>query len=745
MSTATLPHQLPKPVGRKVRLLRWLVRGYVLVDGMAAIAVVCGLAFWIALAIDWLLEPTPVTRVLMWLIAAIIAAAAARRYLVGPLTTRLTDTNLALLLERSFPDLKQGLITTVEAANRRQPSPTSNQSLLLHTSSAAEQALRGKSLSEVFQFGPILRKTTIAGALATSIAFFAFLQPEAFGFWLERIQLGEQPWPRRVQLSVMGFEETDGRLAVNVARDDDFELQVLASLLDDHVSPDLVEIRYRQPDGRRGRFPLTRIGDALVGRDESQLFRYEFKKVSASLDFDLVGGDDRVRDLRLNVVERPQIVRMLFECKFPAYLNRTPQTIPVSGRVEVPEGTEIVCRLESNKPLRSAHVHDPLGQVDLAAQLSEENRYEVTLPFQIDQEDRVLLITLLDTDGVENREPFRVIVGTVLDQPPEVAVQLRGIGSAITAQAKIPLSGTITDEYGVEQLWFEYRIDKNPPENQMLSSQPAGRRELSTFEHFDLSLTDQATNRPIVDVAPGKQFTLSLHARDSYDLDDQRQAGASQRFVLDVVTESELRALLEKKELALRQRFESIYEKTLGTRELLDRIQSPSNGPGDSSTDESAAERDRERDRLRVTGALQNVVQLSYETLGVADGMEDIVSELVNNRVNSEELTERLMQGIAEPLREIGGELMPELERRLQQLQSSFSEDATTGDQALSASKLQGDLVLDAMKRVLDRMLELESYNELVELLRGIVADQLEIQQETKQKRKEKLRSLLED
>ena len=44
------------------------------------------------------------------------------------------------------------------------------------------------------------------------------------------------------------------------------------------------------------------------------------------------------------------------------------------------------------------------------------------------------------------------------------------------------------------------------------------------------------------------------------------------------------------------------------------------------------------------------------------------------------------------------------------------------------------------MKAVLDRMLELESYNELVELLRGIVTDQEELSDETQRQQREKLK-----
>ena len=747
MSTATLPFTLPKPVSRKVRLLRWLVRLYVSLDGLAAIALVLGVAFWLGLAIDWTLEPSPLVRGVLWGVTALAAGYVAVRYLLGPISARLSNTNIALLLERNFPELNQSVITTVEAADRRRAVPVGNatppdhQRLMQNTSREAATGLRGLKLRQIFKFGPLLWKSGVALALLSSIGVFAALQTDAFGFWVERMQLSEQPWPRQVELSVAGFSEVEGERTVNVARDDDFELEVYASIRDGHTAPEQVEIRYRLADGRRGRDSMTKIGSAVPGRDDGQLYRYQFKKVAADLKFDLVGGDARLRDLQLRVVERPQIFRMVLECEFPEYLGRTPQTIPVSSRVELPEGTRAICRLEASKPLQSVRVYDPAQQADLPTKLDAENDRQVSFPVTVEQEDRVLLVTMLDDDGVENREPYRVVLSTLLDQPPEVSVQLRGIGSAITPQAKIPFGGQITDEYSLQAAWFAYQIDtgqtsKGLPEERELASQPQGVRELRTIGDFDLAITDPETKRPLVALKPGQQLTLSVKARDAYhlksdNLKKQGHIGSSQRFMLDVVSNSELRALLEKKELALRQRFEAIHEKMTGTRELLDRI-------------EKDTDRSQERDRLRLSGTLQNVVQLSYETLGVADGFEAIVGELINNRVDSEELTRRLQEGIADPLREIGSDLMPQLEKQLQELQAVVA-DKKPFQNPLAVAQAQGDQVLDAMKQVLDRMLELESYNELVELLRGIVADQQKVQQETKQKRRAKLRSLLED
>ena len=49
------------------------------------------------------------------------------------------------------------------------------------------------------------------------------------------------------------------------------------------------------------------------------------------------------------------------------------------------------------------------------------------------------------------------------------------------------------------------------------------------------------------------------------------------------------------------------------------------------------------------------------------------------------------------------------------------------------------------MRRVLDRMLELETYNEVVTLLRDIISDQNQINEQTKKQQKERLRSLFQD
>jgi hypothetical protein len=750
MSSPALPFQPPRPIARKVSRMRAAVRLYVLVEGLAALGIVVGSAFWAGLAIDWLFEPRPALRVVMWLIAAGVAGVVAWRFIFRRTFAALRSDSLALVVERRYPHLSEGLVTTVQAAGDGEFGLIRRQ-LLDASARRTVDALGDVRLSRVFNYRPLSRKLAAAAVLLGAVGVFAATQRETFGFWLQRMWLDPQLWPRRVQLTVVGFEGREGERVVNVARDDSYELNVLASVIDGHEAPAEVEVRWRLADGRRGRGPMLRIGEAAPGRDEGQLFQYTFK-VSSELEFDVVGGDDRVRNLRLRPVERPAVKSLALDCTYPAYMQRESRLLPVaSGRAELPEGATALCRAEANKLLISVTVHDPAEQVNISATVTEDNPAEFTFDLGRIAGDRILMLTMHDADGVENRDPYRLAVSSVPDQPPEVNVQLRGIGSAVTSQARIPIAGRMIDDYGLVEGWFEYEIDDGAPQRRPLRTQPAGLANLRMTEPFDLAEADPATSRPRVELKAGQKLALSVRARDAFDLGDAPHIGGSPRFQLDVVTASELRALLEKRELGLRQRFEAIYEKMVGVRDLIDRIDlaagdAPADdGAGAEDAESLTPERRRERDVARIGGSRQSATQLSYETSGVAEGFDDILAELVNNRVDTEELTQRLGQGISEPLKEICGVLLPKFEERLAALQSRLAADSTETAQSLAAAKAEAQAVVDAMKLALDRMLELESYNELVELLRGIVGDHDGLREETLRRQREKIRDLLEE
>jgi hypothetical protein len=116
---------------------------------------------------------------------------------------------------------------------------------------------------------------------------------------------------------------------------------------------------------------------------------------------------------------------------------------------------------------------------------------------------------------------------------------------------------------------------------------------------------------------------------------------------------------------------------------------------------------------------------------------------LTNNRIDIPDLKNRLREQIAQPLHRIGGRRMSELAERLELVEEHL-QDANAAPELGRAIAL-ADEVLVEMRQVLDRMLELETYNEVLELLRGIINDQQEINRRTKERQKERLRSLFEE
>ena len=329
---------LPKSVSRKVSRLRLLVRLYLLLEGVAAIVLLLGVAYWVGLAIDWVFEPSAELRIVQGIVVACAAIFLLVHFLLARLWRPLPSTSLALLLERNYPELKEGLVTTVEAATQSQSLADGHQTMLRQTSRETAEAMPGVQLSKIFNYRPLSWKLIAAAALAISIIVFSVVQFEAHSFWLERMRLSEAPWPRRVQLAVVGFVRQNGQKVVKIARDDDYQLLVNASLLDGHEVPDRVEIRYRLNDGRRGRDFMTKVGESLLGRDDLQQYRYTFKNVVTDLKFDLIGGDDRIHGLQLKVVERPQIESMSVECEYPTLFattagrNRREWTCRIAGR-----------------------------------------------------------------------------------------------------------------------------------------------------------------------------------------------------------------------------------------------------------------------------------------------------------------------------------------------------------------------------------------------------------------------------
>jgi hypothetical protein len=329
------------------------------------------------------------------------------------------------------------------------------------------------------------------------------------------------------------------------------------------------------------------------------------------------------------------------------------------------------------------------------------------------------------------------------DAPPQVSVQLRGISSAITPGARIPVGGNVTDDYGLARITFDYQVDEGEHQTRDLSP-PPGAAATYRVEHALDARQFAETAR----LAPQQKLRLQIKATDQCDLGRGPNTGISQTFTLDVVTPQQLRGLIDRRELLLRQQFETTIGELSATRDLLARLaRDAPTGAGTSRPNgdaPAASTHDPMQRRLLTARVIQNVARSAHETVDVAEAFAEIRAELINNRIATESLKQRLKEGIADPLRSIGQRRLPAIHARIERIQPHVA--PAEGDREILRDAIgQTDAVLVEMKAILSKMLELESFNEVLELLRSIIEEQDQLNQRTLERRKEQLRRLLED
>lgn len=792
MATSAIEHvlALSPEVKSALASLRRRIRAYICFEGLGLLAAWLGTAFWLGMAVDWFFEPPAFVRLSMLLAAVGVAAWIVVRYLVSRLATRLADHSMAAVLERRFRHFDDALLTAVWLTEHSFDPEKCNPLMLARTCEQAAERIRGVRLGEVFNPLPLRRSLAGAVFMAASVGLLFGLYPETARLWLRRAMLlTDEPWPRQSRfIEVVGVRDgeeqpfTEGVL--KVARGAELTLLARADTATPRI-PASVELRYRPEGGNRQRKLMAREGRARPGVDAYQQYSHMFEAVLAPITFEVIDlgpSGDRLSNLRIEVVDSPTLSEMTAECRFPAYTGRSPRTVPVTGVMAFPLGSEVTLHATANKTLKKVKV-DVVGSngesqsKELIDEQLGSDRRSVSFSLPPLENDATLFFHLFDIDGIRSREPLRVALAVLPDEPPQVRVRLAGIGTAVTPSVRIPFEGRILDDFGTARVWTETIIDQGEPEETVLIERPDAPTD------FEIT-PDTAWDARDRKLLPGSKMQLVLRASDRFHWNDQGpNIGQSERWQLDIVTPEQLRALLEARELVLRQRFEVIINEAGETRDMLLKVtfdprdeeekQKPGEEPGDrepstqapAAGDQGARDGRREGDEpgdansavpgltpekhaalqtMRIQRALQNSRKNAAEVKGVAESFDDILAQMINNRIDTEELRQRIDRQIARPLHAIADEMFPVLQRRCELLQEVAS-DAERGPVARRRALEQAEDILSAMLAVRAKMIELEDFNEAVEMLRTIIKHQEQLEQAVKQRQKEKLRELMED
>ena len=591
--------------------------------------------------------------------------------------------------------------------------------------------------------------------------------------------------------------------AVTVPRGADVVLRIAAAATDAEI-PQTCRVMYTGDDGTRGRANMKRIGRVRDGWQSFVLDGPPLTSIDQTYRVDVRGLDARLDDFRIESVEPPRVVDSQIDIWYPNYLadpalaadgSRPPDvTTPYQAGMWIREGGRIRLAARFDRPVDRVTLHQIGDDSGEASSTAGSKRSAVkSTPGTDRAEVRIddvttavqFLIVPRDDDGISPLQPPRYLFTVSRDQPPVVRATLSGIGSAITPDARLPFRVVAEDDYGIVSAAMRLDVlgsepaDDTTTEGDGVSGKTSStanlRRDLTldregvAEDELDLRTLAQDGNLSRVDI--GQTIRLVATVRDAYDLRGRHDVDA-EAFLLPVVTPEDLVAGLERRELEMRGRLEQILTECESLKgrllSLAERLADSADGDrpndvaetGSVGAESDEASRLRQVARLQVQSAALQASKTGDELAGVETVVRGIVEQLRNNRIDAPDRIERLTGGVADPLASVLADPLPTLRRRINDIERSLgSEPAGSADPAAGRKGDDGvadppatalksveacDRVIGDLREILERVVDLESFNEVLDLLRGVIDDQQDLIERSREESKRRVLDLFQ-
>lgn len=499
----------------RLSALRRGVRARFLLGGLARVAVAACVAIALVVLIDWLIraDAWSVRGVFLGLALAIVVAVALKA-LWGPLSLPMPDEDLALAVERRFPQLQDRLISALQLGRAAGRSPAFNSPAL--AARAMDEAVEACGPLAFAEAVPIPAQRRWTGLAAVALAGFAFLawgSPE-FRIGLLRL-VSDVPWPSAYDLEV--------ELAADrVAQGD--SLPVVARLKEGSRFPLRVVLHARG------------TGDALELTMPLQegAFRAHLEHLQEDVQVWVTAGDFRSRTFAVRVLEKPVLKVFQVRVTPPEYAGLPAQVLsPNSGHLRALRGSRVSVEGTCSKPLAAAAVALTKRTVPLT--LTEPTRFSGEF---VVEEGGSYVFTMEDQEGLKASHPVSYQLTIIQDQAPFVRIIKPGKDLSVVATARIPVEAEIQDDYGLGAGTLQSVHNRGTADEQK-ASQPL-------FEASAAKDVRQLKPSLVWDLAPlklepGRQIRYHAEAAD-LDTVSGPNVGRSQEFGITIVSREDWEA-----------------------------------------------------------------------------------------------------------------------------------------------------------------------------------------------------------
>jgi len=691
-------------IRRKLHGLRGRITTALMLDGGARTAGVLLAVVALSFLLDRVFKLETVARAVLLLGGVGAVSWVAWRYLVLRVGAAPGEDPLAIAVEKRFPELNDRLISAIQLSREAEPERYGMSPELIED--AIKEAFEPVSrvrFREVLAAGRVFKRVTLGAIAILLLAAGATADPESASIWFRRnVLLQSVRWPQKTYLEV-DPERFPGRVA-RIVRGEDL---VIVARSTGEVHPDRATIFYHDSEGDRGK--ATMKADTL-----SHIFRYEFKDIAFPITFHLEGGDEVTDPYRIELMEAPEVESLEIQVGFPAYADREPVAIDLAaGDPEMLVGGFVRIKGRSTKPLRSAQL--VLGETEdsgIDAKLLNEYEFELTFA---PRKTMLAGVRLHDTDGLTNPTLApRFLVRVLEDRAPRVRLGKTGIGTMVVEGAVFPYFVRLRDDIRVVSGHLEVQKaagDRKAAEPfvRLLPEKQLGRDEITVEDRLEIS---------DLEVSPGAFLTFTAFARDNAE--PEVHEGKSDPITVKVVTIEELLSELRRRQQEQRTLFEELISKE---RRLRDRFRDLRDTPPGSPQEL----------RLTVEGQSQEQREIARRVRAIERSVTQILDEMLNNRVYQESRVAELRRTVVRALVNVRRKTMAQHAKDLDEFARRAESVALQGDDGAQIDSGYAR-VIQTMQAVLQAMVKVEDFAEIVARMRDILKLHGELRNETRRK-----------
>lgn len=770
-----MPATLPAPIRTQLAATRTRLRLVDLALGLARAVLAVSLALVILFTLDTTLKPPLGVLRSFALFVAMLAGLGATGFLASPLRRRLSDDDVAILIEGEYPELHGGLVSSVQLSRELDRDDLYTSTALIEATIAnTATAVRGEDYGRVVHTGPLVPLWgLIAAFLVMGGMLFSNPTVAEYGaIFVQRVVYGEDV----VYPTLVGFE-VDQPEVIQVAKGDDLELNVHVTKGSSLLERLVIHTEYEGTSEDEGLFGSgSRQESRDLLRKGPDRFTKAYQNVTEPFSFWVESPEHGVRSRRHKVVviQRPRIEQYAFSLRYPDYVGKPPETVSQPD-LQVPAGTVVTYFALSNKPLVSAKL---MFEKEGRPPTREERRRGVRRTYDASEATGDAAPTLrgsLGPDAFDGEGPFAELgptvrglkkvapeslkaqallgrftvegdmrfrfeltskeelatgkqpvvftVRVVRDRRPVVRIPVPGRRKQVTPTAKVPIEIDVRDDYGIASAELRLRKLKGDSE------------EAGEWIRVDLSGVQEGAKRArlkyTIDMAdrrlqPGDRLRYFAKAYDQ-NLDKTANFDSSRTYEIQIVRPEDLERILQDRLATLKERLKAAERDQDAARKTAQpfvKALQPKVGSPLSNQDRTSIRR-IEYEQRRVTNRL----------VAVKAELEDIKGEREANRL-TEPSAMALIEELHAGVKDLSDRASPLVSRELEDTRKAPRLDPKTHSRLSRVPDLQEE-IQTAIKRLIASIDKFGDFTEVLQEFQDLLKGEGDVIKGTKRVIKE--------